>query len=168
MKKFTQFHLANYFLNIGWCLKAIKGYLIKPVSVSERHWEDANVNNFFPIKARELKFGVCYLRGKSAPLTNFQPNWTTGSKVSVFLSFNLQPVIGHSGGRGGQALVVKTTRIFYWINPLEFLKMPLGAPKARETFGFFLILLEEPEYTLAPTRHHLIYYKSLTGPYWKF
>ena len=50
----------------------------------KHQWVDAHVNNFLTIKARELKFCVCYLREKSAPLTNFQPNWTTTSKVSNF------------------------------------------------------------------------------------
>ena len=59
--------------------------------VSKPQWVDANVNNFLPIKARKLKFCVCYLRGKSAPLTNFQPCWTTRSKLSY-----LQPVLAHS------------------------------------------------------------------------
>ena len=35
--------------------------------------------------ARELKFCVCYLRIKSATLTNLQPNWITRSKVSNFI-----------------------------------------------------------------------------------
>ena len=48
---------------------------------------DAHVNNFLTIQARELNFFVCYLREKSPPLTNFQPNWTTTSKVSDFGHF---------------------------------------------------------------------------------
>ena len=38
-------------------------------------WVYEQVNNFLTIQARELKFcvWVCYLRGKSAHLTNFQP-----------------------------------------------------------------------------------------------
>ena len=48
---------------------------------------DAQVNNFLTIQARELKFCVCYLWGKSAPLTNCQTNWTTISKVSDFGHF---------------------------------------------------------------------------------
>ena len=61
MQNFAKFYLANYNLNIDWCYKAMKVYLIKPVSVSKRQWVDANVNNFLPNKARELKFCVCYL-----------------------------------------------------------------------------------------------------------
>ena len=61
MQNFTKFYLAYYNLNIDWCYKAMKVYLIKPVSVSKRQWVDANVNNFSPNKARELKFCVCYL-----------------------------------------------------------------------------------------------------------
>ena len=50
-------------------------------------WVDAHVNNFLTIQARDLKFCVCYLRAKSAPLINFQPNWTTRSKVTNFCHF---------------------------------------------------------------------------------
>ena len=48
---------------------------------------DAHVNNLLTIQARELKGCVCYLRGKFAPLTNFQPIWTTTGKVSDFGHF---------------------------------------------------------------------------------
>ena len=44
-------------------------------------WEDAHVNNFLTIQARELTLCVCYLREKYAPFTNCQPNWTTTNKV---------------------------------------------------------------------------------------
>ena len=72
-KKNFYVFLATYHLNISWCCKAQKGTLSKPVSVSKNQWVDENVNNFLPIKASELRLCVCYLRGKSAPLTNFQP-----------------------------------------------------------------------------------------------
>ena len=48
-------------------------------------WVDAHVNNILTIQARELKFVVCYLQEKSAPLTNSQPNWTPRSEVSNFI-----------------------------------------------------------------------------------
>ena len=48
---------------------------------------DVHVNNFLTIKARELKFVVCYPLEKSEPLTNFQHNWTTKSQVSDFSDF---------------------------------------------------------------------------------
>ena len=66
-------------------------YLFKPQRV------DAHINNFLSIQARELKFCVCYLREKSAPLTNFQPNWTTISKVRDFGHFICRvssPIVG--------------------------------------------------------------------------
>ena len=66
-------------------------------------WVDAHVNNFSTIQARELKFCVCYLREKSAPLTNFQPNWTTTGKVSDFGHFICRvssPIVGGGGGVG--------------------------------------------------------------------
>ena len=66
-------------------------------------WVDAHVKNFLTIQARELKFFVCYLREKSAPLTNFEPNWTTTSKVSDFGHFICRvslPIVG--GGADGQ------------------------------------------------------------------
>ena len=57
-------------------------------------WGDAHVHNFLTSQAKELKFCVCYLRGKSAPLTNFQPNWTTTSKFSDFGHFICRTVAG--------------------------------------------------------------------------
>ena len=77
---------------------------------------NAHVNNCLTIQARELKFCVCYLREKSASLTNFQPKWTTTSKVSDFGHFICR--VSSPIGGGGQALVIKTTRIFNWILPL--------------------------------------------------
>ena len=50
-------------------------------------WVYANVNNFLPIKASELKLCVCYLQGKSVAFTNFQPNWTPRNKVGNFCHF---------------------------------------------------------------------------------
>ena len=44
-------------------------------------------NNLFTIQAKELKFCVCSIRKIFAPLTNYQPNWTTRSKVSNFSNF---------------------------------------------------------------------------------
>ena len=43
------------------------------------------MNNILTIKARELRLCVSYLREKSAPLTNFQPNWATkfGNQVCL-------------------------------------------------------------------------------------
>ena len=87
VRNLVWFYFVTYYLSISWCCKAMRVYLIKPVSVSKRQLVDGNVNTFLPIKARELKLCVCYLRGKSAPLTNFQPNWTTRSKVSIFCHF---------------------------------------------------------------------------------
>ena len=68
-------------------MKKLKFILLWPVSVSKTHWVDANVYIFLPFNARELKFCVYYLRGKSAPLANFQHNWTRRSKVSIFSLF---------------------------------------------------------------------------------
>ena len=48
---------------------------------------DSNINIFVAFNAKELKFFVCYLRGKFAPLANFQPKWTSKSKVSIFRNF---------------------------------------------------------------------------------
>ena len=53
---------------------------------------------FFIIPARELNFGVCYLREKSTPFTNFQPNWTTRSKVTNFSHFICRLSLSKSGG----------------------------------------------------------------------
>ena len=47
-------------------------------------WVDAHVKHFLTIQATEMKFCVRYLRVKPAPLTTFQPNWTTTSKVGDF------------------------------------------------------------------------------------
>ena len=41
---------------------------------------------FSPFKL-ESTFCVCYLPENSAPLTNFQPNWTTTSQVGDFGNF---------------------------------------------------------------------------------
>lgn len=87
IRNFTYLLISTWYLNINGCCKAIKidqnitGTSLKP------RWVDTHINNFLTIQARELKFCVCYLREKSAPLTNFQPNWTTTSKVSDFGHF---------------------------------------------------------------------------------
>ena len=83
-KKLYIFSLS---LNIKECCKAIKVDQNITCIGFRPQWVDAHVNNFLTIQARELKFCVCYLREKSAPLTNFQPNWTTRSKVSAFSDF---------------------------------------------------------------------------------
>ena len=87
IRTFTYLLLSTWYLNINGCCKAIKVDQNKTSIGFKLQWVDAHVNNFLTIQARELKFCVCYLRGKSAPLTNFQPNWTTRSKVSDFGHF---------------------------------------------------------------------------------
>ena len=87
IRNFTYFSLLTWYLKINGCCKSRK---VDPNITwigFKPQWVDAHVNNFLTIQARELKFCVCYFREKSAPLTNFQPNWTTTSKVSDFGHF---------------------------------------------------------------------------------
>ena len=86
VKNSTCFCLATYYLNISWCCKAMKVNLIKNCYQFQgpNGYMQMSIT-FYPLKLVSWHF-VC-VRGKSAPLTNFQPNWTTRSKVSNFCHF---------------------------------------------------------------------------------
>ena len=88
-KKFYFFFLflRTWYLNINGCHKVKKEYQNITCIGFKPQWVDAHNINFLTIQAREVTFCVCYLREKSAPLTNFQPNWTTRSKVCDFSHF---------------------------------------------------------------------------------
>ena len=83
----TYLSLSTWYLRLNWCFKSREVDQNLTCIGFKPQWVDAHVNNFLTIQARELKFCVRYLREKSAPLTNFQPNWTTAIKVSDFGHF---------------------------------------------------------------------------------
>ena len=62
-----------WYLNINRFCKAIPVDQNITCTGFKPQWVDAQVNNCLTIQARELKFYVCYIREKSAPLTNFSP-----------------------------------------------------------------------------------------------
>ena len=65
------FLLLTWYLNISGCCKAIQVDQNITRMGFKFQWVDAHVNNFLTIQAIELKLCMCYLREKSAPLTNF-------------------------------------------------------------------------------------------------
>ena len=87
IRNFTYLLLLTWYSNKNECCKAIKVDQNITGIGFRAQWVDAHVNNFLTIQARELNFCVCYLQEISAPLTNFQPNWTTSSKFSYFGHF---------------------------------------------------------------------------------
>ena len=76
---FTYFSFFTWYLNINECCKEKK--LIKESTVLVLSL-DGYMHMLIPFSV-----SVCYLREKSAPLTNFHPNWTTRSKVMDFFHF---------------------------------------------------------------------------------
>ena len=65
-----KFHIF-FFINLVFeCCKAIKVDQKISCITFRPQWLDAHFNNFLTILARELKFCVCYLWEKSAPLTD--------------------------------------------------------------------------------------------------
>ena len=96
IRYFTYLSLSTWYLKLNrWCNSRKVDQNITCIGFKPQ-WVDAHVNNFLTIQAREQKFCVCYLQ-ESAPLTNFQLNWTTTSKVSDFGPFICRvssPIVG--------------------------------------------------------------------------
>ena len=66
---FTYLSLSTWYLKINGCCKSRIVDPNKTCIGLKPQWVDARVNNFLTIQAC-----VCFLREKSASLTNFQPN----------------------------------------------------------------------------------------------
>ena len=119
IRNFTHLSLSTCYLKINGCCKSIKVDPNITYIGFKPQWIDAHGNNFLTIQARELKFCVCYLREKSAPLTNFQPYWTPASKVrdlGHFICRVSSPIVG-----GGVNILSKFQHFYVWISKYDFI-----------------------------------------------